>query len=172
MKSLMEWSLNSIRKNSRMTGRFYFLVMMAIPLFFSLSCNSNSHKNELLFYYFPQKNVYYNPASKAFLYSLNGAKSWSTFTAANNTQPTTLGNKVEIYSKNAEVYRDNESHRKLYGGRLYNITTIDTAIAMEPEAVEREVEQTRKVSSSRRAANRKPATGIGKFIDKIFGKHK
>lgn len=156
-----------------MTRGLYLIIMIAILLFFTAGCNSNKRSGELQFYYYPNKNVYYDPVKKEFLYSLNGSKSWSTFTDSNNTAPQTLGEKVVIYSTKPQVYRDNENHRKLYAGRLYAINIADTGVvAIGPEASDRKVAQKRRPMETKRRIGNKPKNSFGKFIDKIFGKGK
>ncbi|MCW3108261.1 MAG: hypothetical protein JWQ09_2767 [Segetibacter sp.] len=169
----MEWSLNSIGKITGMFRGFYFIVLIISQLLFTIGCNSEKHKGELQFYYYPDKNVYYDPVKKDFWYSLNGTKSWSKFTNANNVEPATLGEKVVIYSSKADVYRDNENHRKLYAGRLYSISTGDTGIAsIGPEVGERKVVQKRRPIATKKRVSNKPKNSIGKFFDKILGKSK
>lgn len=151
----------------------YFTVIIQALLFFSLACNSDKHKGELQFYYYPTKNVYYDPVKKEFLYSLNGAKSWNTFTDTSVAEPATIGEKVVIFSKNREVYKDNENHRKLYGGKLFDISSADTdSAAIAPEATERKVEQKRKQMAVKRPVAKKTGNNIGRFFKKLFGKHR
>lgn len=166
----MEWSLNSLWQNSRMTSDLYFRVFLVALLFFSAGCKNEQDKDDPEFYYYPRKNVYYDPLKKDFWYSLNGAKTWSTFKNNNNAEPSNLGEKVVIRSRNAEVFKDNEDHRKIYAGRLYLINADAANAAAVPEVSERKVVQKRTTQTSRRRTTAKPKNNIGKFIDKIFGK--
>lgn len=151
----------------------HFLAIILVLLFFSLACKTDKHTAELEFNYYPDKNVYYDPLKKEFLYSLDGAKSWSKFADSNITESTTMGEKVVVFSKNATVYKDNENHRKLYAGRLYNISLGDTSAAtVGPEAVERKVEQKRRQVPVKKTVSRKNENNIGRFFNKIFGKHR
>lgn len=154
-----------------MTRGIFFVIIFVNLLFFSVACNRDSHKGELEFYYYPEKNVYYDPVKKDFWYSVNGTKSWSTFTNSNNSEPATIGKRVVIYSATADVFKDNENHRKLYAGKLYAIGTEDTTTAIVgPEATERNAEVQKRKSTVKRRVYRKSKNSIGKFIDKIFRK--
>lgn len=145
--------------------------IIVILLFFIGACSSDKEKVEQLFYYYPDKNVYYDSLNKDFWFSLDGAKSWNRFTDSTGSEPKTLGSKIAIYSQESEVYKNNESHRKLYAGRLYTISGGDTStLAVGPEVAERKVEEG-KVTPRRKPA-RKYKKGIGKFLDNIFGKNK
>lgn len=167
----MEWSLNNISKNAGMYRNAYFTLVIIFLLFF-INCNTKKPDNKLSYYYYPDKNVYYDPANKIYFYSLDGTKNWSTF-AANNTNPDLLGEKVIVYSNTTEVYRDNENHRKLYKGRLYDInTTISTFNTTTTEVAERKVEHKKTLVPVKVFETKKQKKGIGKFISKIFGKHK
>lgn len=153
-----------------MTSDFYFRVLLVALLFFSAACKNEQPKYDLEFYYYPEKNVYYDPAKKDFWYSLNGAKSWSSFKNNKNTEPTHLGQRVVIRSEKAEVFKDNENHRKIYAGRLYLINSDTANTAVVPEVSERKVIQKRSTQAGKRRTTAKPKNNIGKFIDKIFGK--
>lgn len=148
----------------------HFLTIGVILLFFTAACSRGKPKEQLLFYYYPDKNIYYEPVKKEFWYSLNGAKSWKTFTNANNGEPVALGEKVVIYSSNTDVYKDNENHRKQYAGRLYAIIADSATSSVAPEVSERKVMQKRRSAGTKKTVNNKPKNSFGKFIDKIFGK--
>jgi hypothetical protein len=154
-------------------SRFLFSALIINLLLFYISCKENKTKDkEFQFYYYPQKNVYYNPLNRNFLYSLDGGKSWNSF-INNNTDslPNTLGEKVVIYSADTNILADNQKHRKLYNGVLYEITTDDTTRIVGAEVSERKVVVTKKAVAAKSAAS-KAKKGFAGFIDKIFGKRK
>ncbi|MDQ6814895.1 MAG: hypothetical protein M3040_14260 [Bacteroidota bacterium] len=160
-----------------MRRALFLFEIILILLFFNASCTTEKQKTELHFFYYPEKNVYYNPISKSFWYSLNGTKSWNTFTNGSLSEPTTLGRKIVINTISPEVFKDNENHRKLYAGKLLNINTIDSSqskIKPVTEVVERTTIKKRKsVAAKQPTSNKqKKSNSIGKFINKIFGKHK
>ncbi|GEO09457.1 hypothetical protein [Segetibacter aerophilus] len=149
------------------TGR-----ILSILLFFNVACISNRAKEQHQYYYYPQKNVYYDPVKKNFWYSLNGARSWNKFSDSNAVEPVALGAKVLISSTDSEVYKNNESHRKLYSGALLAINVTDTTGASPgPEVAGRTVVQKKKITARKKPVEQKPKKGLGKFINKIFGKH-
>jgi hypothetical protein len=168
----MEWSLNSIPKVTGMIKQFQVFEIL-ILWFFCLACSNNKVKDDLQFYYYPEKNVYYESAKRTFFYSLDGTRSWAKYKSASSTEPGTLGDKVLIHSLDSNVYNENEKHRKLYAGRLYAINMSNTVTAItSAEVVERNIAVSkRKLEVKKRVAN-KPKSGIGKFINKIFGKKK
>jgi hypothetical protein len=155
-----------------MLAGVYMRRILSILLFFNLACGSNKVKEQHQYYYYPQKNVYFDPLKKEFWYSLNGAKSWNRFSDSNTVEPTTLGAKVLISSTDSEVYKNNESHRKLYAGALLTINVSDTIDASpKPEVADRSVVQKKKATTRKKPVEQKPKKGLGKFINKIFGKH-
>lgn len=150
-----------------------FIVIITIQLF-ALSCQNNKkgEKKDYKFYYYPQKNVYYDVEKKIFLYSINGAKTWDSVINTSGDDPGTLGEKVTIRSLVKEVYKKNETHRNLYKGKLYNIVSLETAVASAaPEVTERKVKRTRSKEVNPFSEEDKVIEGIKKFVNKIFGKH-
>ncbi len=138
-----------------------------------MGCGNNQVKVDSQFYYYPDKNVYYDSGKKYFLYSLDGAKTWVKFNSTNSGQPVALGGKVLIYTSDPKVYNENEKHRKLYAGRLYAINTSDTVTSIaSPEVMERNKVVKKRKPEVKRQVTDKPKSGIGKFIDKIFRKKK
>lgn len=151
----------------------YFIAIIPALFFFFTACSSDKSKDRFQFYYYPDKNVYYDPLEKQFLYSLNGAKNWVAFADSTDTASVALGKKVLISADKEKVYEDNEKHRKLYDGRLYNVPIGDTATAaVSPEVVERKVTAKRPVTPGKRSTGKKSGNSIGKFLNKIFGKGK
>jgi len=141
-----------------------------VALFVSCKNEKSDDNNEqLTFYYFPQKNVYYNVQTNNFLYSLDGAKSWDSIANPTGRLPQTLGEKVVIYAPESTIYIDNNEHRQLYGGHLYNIALADSTIrsAALVEVSERPVQK--KVTAAK-TETKKPKKGIGKLLNNIFGK--
>jgi hypothetical protein len=115
--------------------------------------------------------VYYDPLNRNFLYSLDGGKSWNSFINNTGSLPNTLGEKVVIYRADTNILADNQKHRKLYNGVLYEIATDDTTRIVGAEVSERKVVVTKKAVAAKSAAS-KAKKGFAGFIDKIFGKRK
>ena len=147
---------------------FYLIFLCLLP-----ACKDEQPKVDLQFNYYPEKNVYYDSLKKDFWYTLDGAKTWNKFTDPAISDPSNLGRKVIIHATDSQVYKENENHRKLHAGKLFAIRNGDTAtsiVSNGPEVVERVGIQKKRVVTNRRAAATKPKNGIGKFINKIFGK--
>ena len=140
---------------------------------FVVSCQSSGSQDvneENQFYYYPQKNVYFDVDKKTFFYSLDGAKSWDSITNAADKEPATLGEKIIVYSEDSKVYKDNAAHRKLYNGKLINIIDADTAFASAlPEVTERKLQK--KKTDDEKLEEDEPIKGLNKFLNKLFGKH-
>ena len=152
----------------------FIIIIVSIHLF-ALSCQNNkeNEKEDYKFYYYPKKNVYYDVEKKIFLYSINGGKTWDSVINTSGNDPRTLGEKVTIRSRVKEAYKKNETHRNLYKGKLYNIVSLETAVASAaPEVTERKIKTTKSKEVNPFAEEDKVIEGIKKFVNKIFGKHK
>ena len=149
-------------------------VNIALLLF---SCKGNGKKDEretFEFYYYPNKNVYYDVEKKKFFYSLDGAKTWNSFIDISDREPSALGEKVVINSPDSVIFRDNENHRRLYAGKLYRINNSDVNVAANvPEVSERKIISKPKSATPGDDAEVDSTVkkGIRKLFDKIFGKH-
>lgn len=148
--------------------------MMIIEMF-ALACSGKQEeeKEDYEFYYYPQKNVYYDVDKNNFYYSLNGGKTWDSTTNTSGNDPGTLGKKVIIHSLVKQVYKDNETHRNLYKGKLYNFIYADTASASAaPEVTGRKVVKKSNTTEVIPIPEEdKTKKGLKKFLNKIFGKH-
>lgn len=162
------------QKKAGMKKALLFIIIMMIIEMFALACSDmqEEEKEDYQFYYYPQKNVYYDVEKNYFYYSLNGGKTWDSTTNTSGNDPGTLGKKVIIRSLIEEVYKDNETHRILYKGKLYNFYT-DTALASAArEVTERKVVKKSNTTEVTPIPEKdKPKKGLKKFLKKIFGKH-
>ena len=118
------------------------------------------------YYYYPKANLYYDSKSLEYIYSLDSARTWVKVKAAGDQQSTAaLGDQVVIKETSDEIWLENEMHRNMYGGNLYNVITRDTALLTEkPKEVRKPVS---KQDSS--TINPKKKRNI---FQKIFGKKK
>ncbi len=148
-----------------------FIVLIVSVGLFMVSCNSNSKGSQTGFYYYPRKNMYYDVEKNIFLYSLDSAKTWRSLANVTGKEPATLGEKVIIDKTPDEVFKNNEEHRKLYSGNLYNNINRDTTATLNPEVSERKELATR-IAAARSNNSEKPKKRIKKFFEKIFGKKK
>jgi hypothetical protein len=153
--------------------RVAVLVIIIINLaFVSTGCDRPENSAKHTFYYYPDKNIYYDVSHQRFLYSLDEARTWQTFAPPQNGDTATLGRKIVIAASDSVVYANNEAHRKLYGGSLYKYATENAAISVNtPEVTERKV-PVKKTLITPAKTEEKQKKGIGKFIANLFGKHK
>jgi hypothetical protein len=137
---------------------------------FSPGCNVKEDTSKNRFYYYPDKNVYYDIDKQVFFYSIDGTKTWKNYNAVVNPEVATLGKKVEIITEDSIPYNKNDEHRKLYVGRLYDLTLPSTAAT----AIASEVGERKTVVKKKPVVKAKPQEkqkkGLGKFFSKLFGK--
>ncbi len=118
------------------------------------------------YYYYPKTNTYYDAAALEYIYSLDSGRNWVKMkTAAESTRPA-LGEEVSIKETGDEIWLENETHRNMYGGTLYNVISRDTALltAEKPKEIKKPVaKQDSAVSSPKKKRN---------IFQKIFGKKK
>ncbi|HEX8357284.1 MAG TPA: hypothetical protein VF610_07740 [Segetibacter sp.] len=166
----MEWSLNGNGKAEMKKLEMFVTGCVSIS-FFMFSCKNSTATTGSPIYYYPKKNLYYDKEKNVFLYSLDGAKSWTVFENKNKKEPENLGEKVSITKTGDEVYKNNRAHRELYKGVLYQITNNDPQEVNEAEVVsERKVVQQKKQIAVNTGRTEKRKKGIGRFFKKIFGK--
>lgn len=80
----------------------------------------------LTFYYFPKANAYYDVTNASFIYSLDSGKNWTVLIDSSKQNNPFLGKRFLIKSNTSDVWRDNEIHRKMYGGTLINLVKRDS----------------------------------------------
>lgn len=169
---VVERSLNINEKVQAMRKLLLLIVITIYLVTFLFACNNNSNSDSYRFYYYPDKNVYYDVSNQRFLYSLDGTKTWKSYVGAGTAEVPALGERIEVTSPDSLVYNDNEEHRRLYSGRLIDLGLLTAATAASaPEVSERKIAVKRKPVAKARG-NDKPKKGIGKFLDKLFGKRK
>jgi hypothetical protein len=141
-----------------------------------ISCNDKKATQQV-YYYYPKTNVYYDVAGSKYFYSVNGGQSWDSVSRLSNKEPATLGNHETIYSTSAQVYKENEAHRKKYNGRLFLLASVEGRVnEVDSGAAERAVIRPgyhRKTAAKRSIGKNKPAKKpLKDFFKKIFGKSK
>jgi hypothetical protein len=95
------------------------LVIAAIIVF-----SAKVFQKKQTYYYYPEWNAYYDVQHKNYIYSIDGGKTWDTITNSSNTVASTLGEKIQLRSSSAEIWRDNAEHRTKYGGELNDLVGI------------------------------------------------
>jgi hypothetical protein len=140
------------------------------------ACNNNSNLPQNQYYYYPKANVYYDVQRSLYFYSLNGGQSWDSVARLSDKEPSTLGNRETVYSTSLQVYKENEAHRKKYGGSLFLLANEGSASEADSGATERSVTGKgyhHKTTAKRSSGNEKPAKKpLKDFFKKIFGKRK
>ncbi len=120
--------------------RSFFCALVLVSFFWSckpkdsnLSMNNNtptelkeSISKPLTFYYFPKANAYYDVTNASFIYSLDSGKNWTVLPDSSKQNNPILGKRFLIKSNTSDVWRDNEIHRKMYGGTLINLVRRDS----------------------------------------------
>ncbi len=125
-----------------------FVKALVCLTFVFIACN-NKTKTASQFYYYPKANMYYEIAEKNYVYSLDSGKTWLNIKDTTGKEPLTLGKKVLLTSKTDSIWKENEVHRKLYSGNLYNLTEKDSSIARTTNAVTERKKVVRKSSKTK-----------------------
>jgi len=133
------------------------------------SCKTQAVKAKAgQYYYFPKTNIYYDVAQAEYIYSLDSGRSWNKMKNIKiNETPLTLGGKVIINESGDDIWKDNETHRSLYGGSLYNIITRDTSFLLRVSK-SKDIKKAAPKSDSM-AGNIKKKRN---FFQRLFGKKK
>ncbi len=129
-------------------------------MLFFISCNgSNTASDPLTFYYYPQKNVYFDPSSKKYFYSLDGGQSWDSL-GARSENPAALGPRVIVTSAIRDIWKNNLDHRKEFNASVINIPPGDSL-----QVTERRVTKRSTVAPPEKKEKRN-------FLQRLFGKKK
>ena len=152
----------------------FLLFFLCLVLLANTGCkNDGNSDGKLKFYYYPEKNVYYNVENSNYLYSLNGGKSWDSLKMNEAKETKALGKREVIYSETPQVWRSNMQHLKSYNGNSFAIAGYGAANELMAEDVVSEKKVVRSGPVVRKGSSqKKEKKGIGKFIDNIFGKKK
>ncbi len=165
----MEQSLNNAEYKSVVKMKSVITALCFPVALFLSSCHSKSaHVSQHQYLYYPDKNVYYDVAQNEYFYSVNGAKTWHTIHNPLPAPPSYLGQGITLFSDSTAVYADNETHRRLYVGVLYNIVKNDSATVVASEITERKIPKKQPTIVTQ--IETKTKRGLGKLLDKIFGK--
>jgi hypothetical protein len=164
-----------------MAGRqqHFFAIGCSILLQLTIGCNTgNSDNNKTAsantFYYYPQKNVYYNPSNRSYHYSLDGGRNWDSIKVASAKQNETLGKREEITSETGNPWKDNAAHIRSYSGTGLALVGYNANGELAAEDVVSEKKVVTKPTYTVRKAivEKTEKKGIGKLINNIFGKKK
>lgn len=153
-----------------MTGRVLFLFI----LFSCLACGADNEKPAATgpanlppqYYYYPRANVYFDSANKEYLFLAADQHSWQTAKQIPAVVKNLMDKGVLIEHPAQPVWQDNAKHKLVYSALLY-ATPSDT---LEKKEAPRPVKKTGTASDN--SKEKKERKGLGKFLDKIFGKKK
>lgn len=142
---------------------FCFFVVFSLII---CSCNSVLQK-DYEFYYYPEKNTYYDFVNKEYIYSLDGGQTWDSLFVASEKEPAALGTKRILHSKQHSIWLDNAEHIQQYNGRAVNVLASDTTASNQALVAERKLKKAVNTSSQKKEPEKKPG-----FFKRLFGKKK
>jgi hypothetical protein len=152
----------------------FFILMIA-----GVSCQpGNETEQESGFYYFPEKNVYYDSRNAQYYFSLDSAKTWDSLRYARENFGAALGAKVVIDRPTPAAWSENNAHRDEYNGVLLNLVNSRTLLLGREDSVKKSrklvVAKPRPIADEAEVeeTDERPKKGIKKFFDKLFGKKK
>jgi hypothetical protein len=142
-----------------------FLAILLVFIFYA--CNNNKAEKTVVttpppkYYFYPRANVYYDSANKDFVYLSNDGKTWQAEKQIPAAMQVLLDKNILIDTPAQPVWKDNERHKLIYSALLY-ASPADTQAVKEEKPLVKEVPKEVK----------KEKKGLGKFLDKIFGRKK
>jgi hypothetical protein len=142
-------------------------ILFCFSVVFSLmicSCN-NVLQKDYEFYYYPEKNTYYDVVHKEYIYSLDGGETWDSLFVASGKEPGTLGTKRILHSKQHSIWLNNAEHIQQYNGRAVNVLASDTTASNQALAAERKIKKAASTTTQKKEPEKKPG-----FFKRLFGK--
>lgn len=140
-----------------------------LPLFIIIvgaaACENNKATSpEQRYFYYPKANTYFDSKSLEYIYSLDSARTWVKMKTATGQIPSAaLGDQVAIKETSDDVWNENETHRNMYGGTLYNVITKDTTLLTDKP---KEIKKTVSKQDTEEPDTKKKRN----IFQKIFGK--
>lgn len=146
-------------------------------MFFLFACGDNppnGTKEKLpalppQYYYYPRANVYFDSANKEYIFQSNDSMSWQSAKQIPAVVLEMMDKNVLIENPPDPVWKNNEVHRLVYSAVLY-AKPGDTVVK------KKEVKPKKKpvvpAIDSSETAEKKDRKGLGKLLDKIFGRNK
>lgn len=142
-------------------------ILFCFSTVFSLiicSCN-NVLQKEYEFYYYPEKNIYYDVVNKEYIYSLDGGQTWDSLFVAAEKEPATLGTKRILHSNQHSIWLNNAEHIQQFNGRAVNVLASDTTASNQALVAERKIKKTVTTQPPKKEPEKKPG-----FFKRLFGK--
>ena len=125
-------------------------------------------------YYYPKSNVYYDGRTGRYIYFSAEEDKWVQATSFTEEQKLSLGERALIDSPAAPVWKNNATDRMIYSVSLYAPSDlskkfVEDSISNLPRKKEPVIaRKDMKVTKD----SVKEKSGLGKLLDKIFGKKK
>jgi hypothetical protein len=145
-------------------------------MLFLFACVNNKEQNsaeeEALppqYYYYPRANVYFDSANKNYLFSGSNDTSWQSAKQIPAVVQALMDKHVFIRNPADPVWLENENHKLVYSSLLY-ATANDTVLKKTPPKSVVKAPPPPPVDSSNMV--RKERKGLGKLLNKLFGKKK
>lgn len=145
----------------------YMTRLNILTLLFCLSffaCNNAGSSKKFEFYYYPDRNIYYDVANAEFVYSVNGGKTWETFKKELGKDPATLGSREIIYSDSQQPWNNNAADIEKYKGKIFSVSDEDTT-AKADAASDKKITKKTESSTDKKKKEKKPG-----FFKRLFGK--
>lgn len=154
------------------------ILLLSASVFLLSACgNGTQHENKeavtLLppqYYYYPKANVYFDSANKEYLFQSTDSLSWQTAKQIPAVVLAMMDKNVLIPHPADPVWRDNENHRLVYSAVLYATASDTVAEKKAPKPAKKTF--TLPTQDSTESAEKKEKKGLGKLLDKIFGRSK
>lgn len=150
------------------------MALFAVITFFSCQQVEDvpPQQGKTIFYY-PTSNVYFDADNNHYLV-LSGADGWVTKEELSPEQAENLGRKVLVSHPAVPVWKANGDHKMIYGASLYTTEqdyrqkfTEDSLNSLQKKTAVTFERQTQDTTEER-----KEKKGVGKLLDRLFGKEK
>ena len=145
-------------------------------LFFWVACNDDQPQVNTVqpaplppqYYYYPRANVYFDSANKDYLFLSTDSTNWLSAKQIPAVVHQLMDKGVHLQNPPDPVWKDNATHRLVYSAVLY-ATHNDTVAKKVVKPARKPVVP---VADSVDTIAKKERKGLGKFLDKIFGRNK
>lgn len=136
---------------------------------FSWACKEGlQSKDGAEYYYFPEKNMYYDASKEMYLFSLDSGKTWDSLQNPLDEIPPLLGKKEVMYSSSTPLWANNETHLAQFKGKQFNVINEESLRPVAKRDV-KTVSANQSTSRGKQEKNTKKRP-LKKFFAKIFGK--
>lgn len=94
-------------------------IILALALLFALGSSTRlaAQETRVRFYYYPESNIYYNPANSEYWYYDDVSATWTQVKTLPTTIVLTKAPRYTVYYSGEDVWKDNAMHMKKYKGK-------------------------------------------------------